>query len=80
MEDFEIEVEFQSETIGKYEFVLREKILCFYQSKAMVWYRINAAYLQDNLKQNTKRLSTCTPGECCWLTEGLDPHFQKDYQ
>ncbi len=48
MEDFEIEVEFQSETIGKYEFVLREKILCFYQSKAMVWYRINAAYLQDN--------------------------------
>jgi hypothetical protein len=37
MEDFKVEA------IGKYEFVLRVKNLCFYQSKAIVWYRINAA-------------------------------------
>jgi hypothetical protein len=50
MEDFKVEVEFQSEAIGKYEFVLRVKNLCFYQSKATVWYRINAAYVQNNQK------------------------------
>lgn len=65
MEDLEIEVEYQTETIGRYNLGFNGKNFILLSKKTNCLAKDNCGIPEDKLKVNSKQVSCKTGGGCC---------------
>lgn len=65
MEDLEIEVEYQSDTIGKYELGFKGENLVLLSKQTNCLAQDKCGIPDAQLKESTKKVSACTPGGGC---------------